>query len=280
VRLVALSATALHAHGREKHSPDSRFQDVWGVNVYGGSATKVPEKMAELGWTRPFCVSEYGPTNWWQAKKTEWGARLEPPCQAKAETYAASYAAQRRDKHCIGGYCFKWGWKTQVTPTWICLLNGYAHSGLPGGEESAAVAELARCWSGGAAPRAAAPAPRIRSLHIAGCEGGRMRAGWSGHARCDASPPAGTRAPLTYGWAVLAEDARRIEGVAGRAVGEGQLAQSAAASEVPLPLPGAEKPTGVETFWPETPAAASGRTDDIQQSASLESSNSHQPKSK
>ena len=44
-----------------EHAPSL---EVWGVNVYGSVLERLPAKIREVGWTRAYCVTEYGPTNW------------------------------------------------------------------------------------------------------------------------------------------------------------------------------------------------------------------------
>lgn len=93
-----------------------------------------------------------------QVKATDWGARLEPHSSAKALTYRAATETMAADGsgpggQCVGGYAFKWGWKTQVTVTWVNLLNGFPPAsaragaeGLEGGETTEAVDEISRSW--------------------------------------------------------------------------------------------------------------------------------------
>ena len=92
-----------------------------------------------------------------------WGARLEPTSTEKARTYSVALQKQQGDPQCVGGYCFKWGWKEQYGVTWICLINDYdfataehTSGALVGGETTEAVDELSRLWTG-KSPRNRAP---------------------------------------------------------------------------------------------------------------------------
>lgn len=62
---VTTSPTSQIASNLNDHCPAI---EVWGVNVYGSVLERLPAKMRELGFTRAYCVTEYGPTNWWQAR--------------------------------------------------------------------------------------------------------------------------------------------------------------------------------------------------------------------
>lgn len=108
-------------------------------------------------------------------KATDWGARLEPHSTAKALTYRAATEAMAGDARgpgaqCVGGFAFKWGWKTQVTVTWVNLLHGFSGvEGLAGGETTEAVDEISKSWTG---EYPANRAPRIKSaITLNGAEG-------------------------------------------------------------------------------------------------------------
>ncbi len=71
--------------------------------------TRARRRRADSVHTRPS-----GPKNWWQVKETAWGAPLEPSSSEKAATYANAVATFGADAACLGGYCFKYGWKEQA----------------------------------------------------------------------------------------------------------------------------------------------------------------------
>ena len=233
VATVTTSPTPEIAGCLNAHCPDV---DVWGVNVYGPLLPKLAGKMRDVGWARCYCVTEYGPKNHWQARKTHWGAQLEPSSTEKAHTYKAAYLAQAADAaapaaQCCGGYAFKWGWKEQVTVTWICLLNEYEHTlvdrggTLRGGEETAALDELSLCWTG---RPPANRAPEVRSLTLAGAPADasvRLRCSALHEARCETRDPDGDL--LTFLWLLLREGGSKAdrEGVSWK-------------GGVPTPIPG------------------------------------------
>lgn len=66
VGTVTTSPTEAIASCLNEHCPAI---EVWGVNVYGSMLERLPAKMREIGFTRAYCVTEYGPQNWWQARR-------------------------------------------------------------------------------------------------------------------------------------------------------------------------------------------------------------------
>ena len=45
--------------------------DILGVNVYSGSVG-MDKTLRDLGWEKPYCVSEYGPPGPWEVASTTW----------------------------------------------------------------------------------------------------------------------------------------------------------------------------------------------------------------
>ncbi|MCB9867865.1 MAG: hypothetical protein H6816_14665 [Phycisphaerales bacterium] len=122
-----------------KHCPDI---DVLGVNGYGDLAY-IPRELKAQGLDRPYVVTEFGPTGWWQVEKTSWGAEREPTSTEKAETYLAGYQTAVLDQpdRCLGAYAFLWGNKQEHTHTWFGMF-------LPTGERTAAVDVMTKVWTG------------------------------------------------------------------------------------------------------------------------------------
>ncbi len=122
-----------------QHCPDI---DLVGINAYGGLIA-VPDEAKKQGLTRPYVVTEFGPTGWWESPKTPWDIALEPSSTAKAETYHKSYqiAIAKQPGWCLGCYAFLWGHKQEHTRTWFGLF-------LPEGERTAAIDVLTKEWTG------------------------------------------------------------------------------------------------------------------------------------
>jgi len=121
-----------------KHCPSI---DIVGINAYG-EATSVPQEYRELGGTKPYIVTEFGPTGTWQCPKNSLGAVIELTSRQKAEEYKASSAEFAKDTElCLGSYAFTWGNKQEGTATWFGML-------LPDGKRTAAVDTMTEIWSG------------------------------------------------------------------------------------------------------------------------------------
>ena len=170
---------------------------ILGINSYGG-ATSLPERLRAYGWTKPYVLTEFGPTGPWEAKKTAWGAAPEPDSRAKALRYRESYlaAVERNRRQCLGSYAFLWGDKQEETPTWFGMF-------LPTGERTQAVDEMASLWTGRARGNRA---PVVKSF---ACDllGQEARPGATGEATVGADDPDGD--PLAYEWRILRESSSK-----------------------------------------------------------------------
>lgn len=115
--------------------------DILSVNTYGKLAS-LPSLMQEIGWQKPYIVSEYGGLGYWEAYTTSWRAPIEQTSADKAQfvktRYRQSIAADTN--HCLGSYIFFWGYKFEYTPTWFSLFE-------PTGEKTELVDELNLLWN-------------------------------------------------------------------------------------------------------------------------------------
>ncbi len=126
--------------GIKKYAP---HLDILGINSYGGMPS-LANRIKELGWEKPFVVTEHGPRGPWEVPKTSWGAPHEDTSTQKAKFYAENYekvvAANRNQ--CLGSYCFLWDSKMEATPTWFGMF-------LYGSGERLAQAEvITAAWGG------------------------------------------------------------------------------------------------------------------------------------
>ena len=122
-----------------KYCPDV---DILGVNSYNG-APSVGDRLAKAKFDRPFILTEYGPTGFWESPQTWWKAAIEPTSTQKATTYrtALTQGVAANPGRCLGSYAFFWGNKQEVTSTWFSLF-------LPSGEKTEGVDVLAEAWAG------------------------------------------------------------------------------------------------------------------------------------
>ncbi|MES2706470.1 MAG: glycoside hydrolase family 2 TIM barrel-domain containing protein [Verrucomicrobiota bacterium] len=126
------------AQGMNEHTPHLDFV---GINTYGGIFS-LRKSLPEMGWTRPWLLTEWGPQGFWERPKRPWGAALEQTGTEKAGMMDRAYKeviAPGGD--CLGSYAFIWGWKLEGSATWFSLLTDT-------GETTASVDVLGRHWSG------------------------------------------------------------------------------------------------------------------------------------
>lgn len=119
-----------------KHAPSIQ---VLGVNSYGDSLPSLPGRVRAQGWRGPLIITEMGPMGQWQAKRTPWGAAIEPNSDEKAAMLSRWFTALQPEVQ--GQIVFYWGQKQEVTPTWHSLL-------LQGGEYSRTAEAMAAAWGG------------------------------------------------------------------------------------------------------------------------------------
>ncbi|WP_207423303.1 glycoside hydrolase family 2 TIM barrel-domain containing protein [Desertivirga brevis] len=133
--------------------------DFLSINTYGGLAA-LPSRVAELGWTGPYMVTEWGPTGHWEGLSTSWNAPIEETSTEKAAVYKSrySYSVEKDKEKCLGSYVFLWGQKQERTPTWYGLFTDK-------GEESEVVDVMQYLWKGEFPSN---KAPHIYAFHLDG----------------------------------------------------------------------------------------------------------------
>jgi len=181
----------------QQHAPDI---DILGVNAYIGAAG-VGKRLHEFGWTKPYCITEYGLPGPWEVEYTDWQAPIEPSSRAKAgQTFVAQTTIMEDSKQCLGSYVFLWGHKQEATGSWFSMF-------LPSGEKTPRVDAVAKAWSGN---WPANRAPILKSADVP-CDNRRVKPGQKISIRVTYADPEND--PLTYDWEVLAESTdRRVGG--------------------------------------------------------------------
>jgi hypothetical protein len=105
-----------------KRCPDL---DLLGVNSYGDIYT-LSDTLRRYGWIKPYVISEWGPSGYWEVKKTPWGAPYEQTGREKLDCYRDKYlnAILKNQDQCLGSYVFYWeGFKQETTHTWFFLFD-------------------------------------------------------------------------------------------------------------------------------------------------------------
>ncbi len=138
-----MTAIAGHEHERLKAAVTFFSSiDALGINAYA-TADSVDKDLRAAGWKKPFLITEFGADGYWQCWHTDWGVPLEPEFKVKAARYRTLYEriGSWRDRGCVGSYCFFWGTKQEVTPTWFSMF-------LKSGEQLPTAEAMANVWGG------------------------------------------------------------------------------------------------------------------------------------
>ncbi len=115
--------------------------DIVSINTFGALPTLTSE-IEKRGWEGPYIVSEWGPTGYWEATRTDWDVAIEETSTQKAAVFRSRYEASiPKSRACLGAYVFYWGVKQERTPTWFSLF-------LESGEATSAVDDLHFLWTG------------------------------------------------------------------------------------------------------------------------------------
>ena len=135
--------------------------DILGLNVYG-SIENAGANLRKFNWDKPYIVSEWGVNGPFEAKKTSWKAKIEPPNGLKADQRLRRYKEliEKDIERCLGSYCFLWGQKQESTATWHGMF-------LSNGKPTEAVDVMRFCWTG-EWPQSRAPSIKDISLENIG----------------------------------------------------------------------------------------------------------------
>lgn len=130
----------------EAYAPNLDFV---GMNSYGG-IDKLGEFINRSSYKRPFMVTEWGPSGFWEMPSTDWKAPIEQTSEEKRIVYEERYNNYiLGNPRCMGSFVFLWGQKEERTPTWFSMFVEKDVEGLPlQGEKTPMVEAMQRVWSG------------------------------------------------------------------------------------------------------------------------------------
>ncbi|MFT7197184.1 MAG: hypothetical protein ACI83W_001552 [Marinoscillum sp.] len=124
--------------------------DYLGVQLYG-EIQLLPKLIKDTGWVKPFMVTEWGATGYWEVPLTKWGAPIEENSTVKGKNFYERYqqGIAPLKGQCLGSYVFLWGQKQERTPTWFGMF-------LSTGEVTACVDAMYTLWND-ESPKIASP---------------------------------------------------------------------------------------------------------------------------
>lgn len=123
----------------DERAPDLDFLS---IQMYG-DIVNLPRYLEEMGFERPYMVTEWGAVGHWEVPETPWGAPIEQNSSDKAANYLKSYqvAIESDPRYVLGSYVFLWGQKQERTPTWYGMF-------LQDGTETEAIDTMEFVWTG------------------------------------------------------------------------------------------------------------------------------------
>jgi hypothetical protein len=178
----------------DQRAPDLDFIS---IQMYG-DIVNLPRYLDEMGFEKPYMVTEWGALGHWEVPKTSWGAPIEQNSSEKAAHYLKSYqtAIESDPRYLLGSYVFLWGQKQERTPTWYGMF-------LQNGTETESVDTMQFVWTG-AWPENRTP--QVKSLSLDSRQAQQdvtLDAGVTYKAMVEAGDPDGDA--LRFDWQVMRE---------------------------------------------------------------------------
>jgi len=185
----------------ETRVPDLDFVS---IQMYG-DIVNLPRYIEEIGFDKPYMVTEWGAIGHWEVRKTAWQAPVEQNSSEKAANYLKSYqiAMASDPEHVLGSYVFLWGQKQERTPTWYGML-------LEDGTETETIDTMHYIWTGSWPDNRS---PQIDTMQLdsrTSAEDIVLKTGASYGAAVVASDPDDD--PLKFRWEILRESEAKQDG--------------------------------------------------------------------
>ncbi len=205
--------------------------DILGINSYAAAAS-VGQRYRKLGGTKPYVLTEFGPSGIWEIEKDDIGAYRELSSTMKVESYRNAYQHNviENSEMCLGSYAFMWGQKQEVTATWFSLL-------LKDNSPLGPVDALSQFWTGKYPMNRC---PTIESLTVSGRESIMAKPGDSVRVVLKASDP--ERDAIKVTWELFADEEHYRSGgdaeAAAKLLAQAIVKSDANSAEVTLPSDG------------------------------------------
>jgi len=185
----------------ETRVPDLDFVS---IQMYG-DIVNLPRYIQEIGFEKPYMVTEWGAIGHWEVRKTAWDAPVEQNSSEKAANYLKSYkvAIASDPERVLGSYVFLWGQKQERTPTWYGMF-------LEDGTETETIDTMHYIWTGSWPDNRS---PQIETTHLdarTSAEDIVLKKGARIPAAVVASDPDGD--PLEYRWEIMRESTTTKDG--------------------------------------------------------------------
>ena len=117
--------------------------DLLGLNTYK-DIYGLQDTISKYGWKKPYVIAEWGPSGYWEVKKTPWKAPFEQTSAEKAIAYRNKYeqVIVANEGRCLGSFVFYWsGHKQETTHTWFNMFDA-------AGLETPVVDVMQYLWTG------------------------------------------------------------------------------------------------------------------------------------
>jgi hypothetical protein len=115
--IVSVEAWTFGLDWWEKYVPSL---DIYGLNCYGAGADFLQQELDKRGISKPYMITEFGPTGEWDTPAGKHGINIEPSDKEKYETILKGYEEWIKPKpSCLGVYIFHYADGDDFGARWL-----------------------------------------------------------------------------------------------------------------------------------------------------------------